>query len=115
MRGTVVVRCKISCECHVFCQSICTKPASNRDLSPFITLNLYVWYVIVVCNAEIVNICKKALFSWTVRSISHQTAVLSNCDPSKIKQGDELLFIVTRGVLDHFGKYDIMKVTGING
>jgi len=41
--------------------------------------------------------------------------MLSNCDPSKINSGDELLFIVTRGSLDHYGKYEIMKVQDVNG
>ena len=73
------------------------------------------WYTTVVCNAETLKICERVMLSWTVTSIGRKIATLSNCDTSKIKAGDELLFIVTRGVLDHFGKYEIMKVTSING
>ena len=69
----------------------------------------------MVCNAETLNICNKAMPSWTVVSAGPQNAVLSNCDPSKINSGDELLFIVTRGSLDHYGKYEIMKVQDVNG
>ena len=44
-----------------------------------------------------------------------KNTVLSNCDASKIKPGYEMLFIVTRGSLDDFGKYEITRVTEMNG
>ena len=53
--------------------------------------------------------------SWTVVSAGPQNVVLSNCDSNKINSGDELLFMVARGSLDHYGKYEIMKVQDVNG
>ena len=53
--------------------------------------------------------------SWTVTSAGLQNAVLSNCDASKILPGYELLFIVTRGILDHYGKYEIMRIADVDG
>lgn len=69
----------------------------------------------VICNAEFLDVCQKAMSSWTVTSAGPQNAVLSNCDASKILPGYELLFIVTRGSVDHYGKYEIMRITDVDG
>ncbi|XP_073249791.1 uncharacterized protein [Porites lutea] len=69
----------------------------------------------LICNAESLDICQKAMSSWTVTSAGLQNAELSNCDASKILPGYELLFIVTRGSLDDYGKYEIMRITDVDG
>lgn len=55
------------------------------------------------------------MFSWEVESANSQDAVLSNCDTAQIKRGVELLFMVTRGSLSDYGKYEIMTVKHVNG
>ncbi|KAL9952300.1 hypothetical protein ACROYT_G039535 [Oculina patagonica] len=69
----------------------------------------------LLCNDETLDVCTKAMFSWEVTSTSSQNAVLSNCDTTQIKRGDELLFMLTRGSLADYGKYEIMKVKDVNG
>ena len=69
----------------------------------------------MICSAETLNICDKAMLSWTIEFRGPQNAVLSSCDPAKIINGNELLFIVTRGSLNDHGKYEIKKVKEVNG
>ena len=69
----------------------------------------------VLCKDETLDICTKVMFSLEVESANSQDAVLSNCDTAQIKRGVDLLFMVTRGSLSDYGKYEIMTVKHVNG
>lgn len=68
----------------------------------------------MLCNDETLDICEKAMFSWEVTSITTQNAVLSNCDTKQIKGGDQMFFMITRGSLSDYGKYEVMTVKDVN-
>ena len=68
----------------------------------------------MLCNDETLDICTKATASWEVESKSLQNAALSGCDHAKINKEDELLFMITRGGLSDYGKYEILKVEEVN-
>ena len=69
----------------------------------------------VLCNDETLDICKKAAGSWKVESKGSQKVVLSGCDITQIRREDELLFMITRGSLSDYGKYEILKVEDVSG
>ncbi|KAL9952301.1 hypothetical protein ACROYT_G039536 [Oculina patagonica] len=69
----------------------------------------------LLCNGETLDICTKATFSWEATFAPPHSVVLSGCDSDQIKRGDELLFIITRGSLPDYGKYEIIKVKDVNG
>lgn len=69
----------------------------------------------MLCNDETLDICTKATFSWKVESKSLHSVVFSSCDTAQINREDELLFMITRGSLSDYGKYEILKVEDVNG
>ena len=69
----------------------------------------------MLCNGETLDICTKVAASWEVQSKGSQKVVLSGCDATQIRKEDELLFMITRGSLSDYGKYEILKVEGVSG
>ena len=77
--------------------------------------NSYLLPFEVLCNNETLDICTKAAASWKVESKDSQKVVLSGCDTTQIRREDELLFMITRGSLSEYGKYEILKVEDVSG
>ena len=69
----------------------------------------------MLCNNETLDICTKATASWQVEAKGSQKVVLSGCDTTQIRREDELLFMITRGSLSDYGKYQILKVEDVSG
>ena len=69
----------------------------------------------MLCNDETLDICTKTAASWEVESKGSQKVVFSGCDTTQIRREDELLFMVTRGSLSDYGKYEILKVEDVSG
>jgi len=62
------------------------------------------------CDGGTIDVCKEHSASWKVAHFRSNQLQLSDCRERKPKAGDKLLLFVSRGVLDDYGKYQLVKV-----